>query len=90
MAGHRFRIDCSEFCRKLSLHHGIPPKWSLEAAAASKLILDDPWMLPDAHEIKLKVTENSVNEKWQPANLEICKDVHRKIVEIGLVKILST
>jgi len=29
------------------------------------------------------------NKRWTPADLEICKDARRQIIEIGLVKILS-
>jgi len=37
-----------------------------------------------------KQTKNQKNEHWKPGNLKIRKDVHRKIVEIGLVEIIST
>ena len=108
MTGHRLRIDCAEFRRKLSretlgksmfmifgflgksLEDRIPPKLFLETPAASKLILDDPWMLPDAAKIHHTIIRIQKNKRWKPENLDICKDARRKIIEIGLVEILST
>ena len=94
MTGHRSCIDSPEIRRKLSrealesrffvnywflkksLKDRIPPKWSLVVYGASqKGIQNYP---------------NSENEKWKPDNLEMCRNAHRKLVEIGLVEILST
>ena len=68
------------------------PKWSLEVPAASKLTLDDPWMLLDAPKMKLKQnhTHTHDHKKWKPLNLANSKDAHDKIIEIGLGEMLST
>ena len=56
------------------------PQWSLDA----------PWVLLDPPKMKL---EKKQIHKTKSKNLEIlkmCKDARRKIIEICLVKILST
>ena len=39
---------------------------------------------------KLKTIVNQTNEQRKPKNLAFCKDARRKLIEIGLVEILST
>ena len=74
-----------------SLHHRIPPKWSLEPPAASTLILGGaPRVLLDPLKINENTKTNQTIEKWKLENPAICEDVHQKIIEIGLVEILST
>ena len=56
-----------------SLEDTIPPQLFLETPAASKLILDDPWMLPDAAKIQYNIIRIHKIKGGKPANLEICK-----------------
>ena len=58
----------------------IDPRWSLDA----------PWVLLDSPKNKTGNKTHSEKYKWKPVNLEICKDAHREIIEIGLVKNLPT
>ena len=44
-----------------SLEDRIPPELSSEAPAASKLILDEPWMLTGAPKIQYKIRRTQQN-----------------------------
>ena len=55
-------------------------QWSLDAAS---VLLDPPKM-------KLESKQNHKTKSKNLEHLEICKDARREIIEIGLVKILST
>jgi hypothetical protein len=102
MTGPRFRIDCSDFRRKLSretleklmimilgflgqsLHHRTPPKLSLGC------LQTDPGSSLDAPKIN---SQTAQIRKIKTGNLKtstIRKDARRQIIEIGLVKNLST
>ena len=105
MTGHRFRIDSSEFRRKLSRKHlKVDFAWFLDFLTSHyntkwfpsclqidpRWSLDAPWVLLDPLEIIQKTIENQKHEKLKPGDLEICEDAHRQIVDISLVEILST
>ena len=94
MTGHRFRIDSTEFRRTVTgntqqyIFHdfGIFEKSNMVIGDLSCLqidpqwSLDAPWVLLDAPKI----------ESGKHEHLKICEDARRKIIEIGLVEILST
>ena len=68
-----------------------------ERQNTSKMILGgpscpptDPWLSTVPPTNTMKHNTNSENGKWKPGNLKVCKEAHRKIIEIGLVEILST
>jgi len=44
---------------------------------------------PGSFQNNIKTIETPTKQR-EPENLEICKDAHRNIIEIGLVEILST
>ena len=56
------------------------PWWSLDA----------PWVLLDPPKMELENKKKHKTKSTHLGNLEICKDARRKIIEICLVKILST
>ena len=51
---------------------------------------DAPWVLLDPPKMKLEKKQNHETKNEILGNLEICKDARRKIIDIGLVEILST
>ena len=73
-----------------SLQHKMVPGDASCLQIDPRLSLDAPWVLLDPPKMKLKMKQIQNNEKWKPGILEIRKDAHRQIVEIGLVEILST
>ena len=54
---------------------------------ASKLIINGQRFLP---QLRFNILRIRGNGKCKAGNLEIRKEVHRKIIEIGMVEILST
>ncbi len=100
MTGRRFRIDCPKFRRiwsrdtsKLNfrdfgnswetLHHRLPPRWSLE-------ILGGPWMLLGSSQNDTRKNKCIKRKVSTCVHFEVWKDARQRIIEISLVKFLST